>query len=67
MEHWRQGGVLLGGALLVAAALRMVLDPERAGLLAVRSRVVDVACYVVLGAAMILLSATIIRGQLTLS
>lgn len=67
MEHWRQGGVLLGGALLVAAALRTVLDDETAGLLAIRSRVLDVACYVVLGAAMILLAVTIIRGQPTLT
>jgi hypothetical protein len=66
MEHWRQGGVLLAGALFVAAALRTALPPERVGLLAIRSRVVDVACYVVPAVAMVLLAVTITRGQLTL-
>ena len=43
--HWREGSVLLGGALLVAAALRAALPPDRAGLLAIRSRVVDILAY----------------------
>lgn len=66
MEHWRQGGVLIAGALLVAAALRSALPPERVGLLAIRSRVVDVVCYVVPAIALVLLAVTITRGQLTL-
>jgi hypothetical protein len=66
-EHWRQGGVILGGAVLVAAVLRAVLDPDQLGLLAIRSRVIDVACYAGLGIAMVLLSVTITRGQLTFS
>ncbi|MHA6785260.1 DUF3017 domain-containing protein [Pseudonocardia saturnea] len=66
MEHWRQGGVVLAGALFVAAALRTALPPERVGLLAIRSRVVDVVCYAVPGIAMVLLAVTITRGQLTL-
>ncbi|QJY46563.1 DUF3017 domain-containing protein [Pseudonocardia broussonetiae] len=67
MEHWRQGGVLLGGALLVAAVLRVALPPEQAGLLVIRSRVLDVVCYVVPGIVMVLLAVTITRGQLTLA
>lgn len=67
MEHWRQGGVLLGGALLVAAVLRVALPPEQAGLLVIRSRVLDVVCYVVPGIVMVLLAITITRGQLTLA
>ncbi len=67
MEHWREGGVLLGGALLLAAVLRVVLTPEQAGLLTVRSRFVDVACYVGLGSAMVLLAATITRTGLELT
>lgn len=67
MEHWREGGVLLGVALLVAAALRVALTPEQAGLLTVRSRFVDVLCYLGLGAAMVLLAATITRSGLELT
>ena len=64
-EHWRQGGVILGGAVLVAAVLRAVLEPDQLGVLAIRSRVIDVACYSGLGVAMVLLSVTITAGQLT--
>ncbi|WP_226363618.1 DUF3017 domain-containing protein [Pseudonocardia abyssalis] len=67
MEHWRQGGVLLGGALLVAATLRVALPQDEVGLLAIRSRVLDVVCYVVPGVVLILLAITITRGQLTLA
>ncbi|MDN5933392.1 MAG: DUF3017 domain-containing protein [Pseudonocardia sp.] len=66
MEHWREGGVLLAGALLVAAALRAALPPERVGLLAIRGRAVDVVCYAVPGIVMVLLAVTITRGHLTL-
>ncbi|GAA2888006.1 hypothetical protein GCM10010472_52980 [Pseudonocardia halophobica] len=64
-EHWRQGSALLGGSLLVAALLRGVLPPARAGLLAIRGRVVDVVCYTVFGIAVLLLALTITRGSLT--
>ena len=63
--HWREGSVLLGGALLVAAALRAALPPDRAGLLAIRSRVVDILVYSGLGLAVVLLAVTITRGSLT--
>jgi Protein of unknown function (DUF3017) len=64
-QHWRRGAVLLGVSLLVAAVLRGVVPPERAGLLVIRSRAVDVGCYVVLGAVMIILAVQITRGSLT--
>jgi Protein of unknown function (DUF3017) len=63
--NWREGSVLLGGALLLAALLRTVLPPERAGLLAIRSRVLDVLAYSGLGLAVVLLAVTITRGSLT--
>ena len=63
--NWREGAVLLGGSLLVAATLRVVLPPERAGLLAIRSRVVDVLSYTGLGVAVVLLAVTVTRGSLT--
>jgi len=64
-QHWRRGAVLLGAALLVAAALRVAVPAERAGLLAIRGKVVDVLCYSGFGVAMVLLAATITRGSLT--
>jgi Protein of unknown function (DUF3017) len=63
--NWREGAVLLGGSLLVAAALRSVLPPDRAGLLAIRSRIIDVLSYSGLGLAVVLLAVTITRGSLT--
>jgi DUF3017 family protein len=63
--NWREGAVLLGGSLLVAAALRALLPPERAGLLAIRSRIVDLLSYSGLGLAVVLLALTITRGSLT--
>ena len=41
-QHWRRGAVLLGVALLVAAALRVAVPAERVGLLAIRGKAVDV-------------------------
>ena len=64
-QHWRRGAVLLGAALLVAAALRVAVPAERVGLLAIRGKVVDVLCYSGFGVAMVLLAATITRGSLT--
>ncbi len=64
-QHWREGAVVLGCALLVAAVLRMALAPERAGLLVIRSRAIDVVCYSGFGLAMTVLAATITRGSLT--
>lgn len=44
-QHWlRAVGVLTGG-MAVAGFLRLVLSDEQAGLLRVRRRTFDVACY----------------------
>ncbi|AYF75090.1 DUF3017 domain-containing protein [Nocardia yunnanensis] len=59
LEHWRLGTFLLGGAALLGAALRLVVPTERAGLLAVRGKVFDVAWLTVLSGAIIVLAATI--------
>jgi Protein of unknown function (DUF3017) len=64
-EHWREGAALLGGSLLVAAALRVMLPDDRAGLLAIRSRVIDVLCYSGFGVVIVVLAVTITRGSLT--
>lgn len=44
-EHWREGAVLLAGALVVGALLRALLPVEQVGLLAIRSRPIDILCY----------------------
>jgi hypothetical protein len=63
--NWREGSVLLGGALLVAAALRTMLPEDRAGLVAIRSRIIDILAYSSLGLAVVVLAITITRGSLT--
>ncbi|MDA3647437.1 DUF3017 domain-containing protein [Saccharopolyspora indica] len=61
MQYWRRGSVLLVMALLVAAGLRAVVPPERVGLLAIRSRVVDVLLYSGFGVAILAVALTIKR------
>jgi multisubunit Na+/H+ antiporter MnhB subunit len=60
-EHWREGTGLLGGALLVAAVSRVLLPEDRAGLLGVRSKPVDVLLYTGFGVLMVVLAFTIPR------
>lgn len=63
-DHWREGSVIIGGALLLAAGLRAVLPPERTGLLGVRRRALDVFTYGVLGLLMLAVALTITGGPL---
>jgi hypothetical protein len=57
--HWRQGAVLVGVALLLAAVLRAVLRDERLGLVAVRGRAIDVMTYAAFGTMIIAVAVTI--------
>ena len=52
-SHWLRGVGLVGVALLIAAAFRLTLPDDAVGLLAVRHRAFDVACYATLAAAII--------------
>ena len=52
----KHGLTILAAALLVGSALRFVLSPARAGLLAVRRRGVDVVTMALLGALLLLLA-----------
>ncbi|MBE9375103.1 DUF3017 domain-containing protein [Saccharopolyspora sp. HNM0983] len=61
-QHWREGSVLLGCALLLAAGLRGLVQQERLGLLVIRSRVVDVLLYGALGLVIIAIAMTIRGG-----
>jgi Protein of unknown function (DUF3017) len=63
-QHWREGAVLLGGALIVAAVLRLLLPTDRVGLLAIRSRAIDVLCYGGLGSVIAVLAMTITASLL---
>jgi hypothetical protein len=56
---WRRGALLIGIAVGVAAALRLVLTEERAGLLVVRSRGVDFATMTTVCVAVVYIAATI--------
>lgn len=59
IDRWRRGTVLFGLVTLVAAVLRLVLPPERVGVLAVRSRWFDVATLALLGAAIVWLGVSV--------
>lgn len=66
-EHWRIGSSLLGVAALIAAGLRLVLPPDRVGLLAIRGRTADALCYSGFGFAVLVLALTITRGSIEVS
>ncbi len=53
-KHWLRGVLILAGAMLLGAVLRLVLPARRAGPLAVRSRAFDVVCY--LGSAVMIVT-----------
>ena len=56
---WRRGVVVIGCALLVAAAVRLVLNEGQAGMLRVRSRWFDLAFLTGAGAALLFLAGNI--------
>lgn len=60
--HWRQGSALIGGALILAALFRALLPDERAGLLVVRGRSIDVLSYTGLGAVTLWVALTLTGG-----
>lgn len=54
-RHWLRGVILLAAACAVAGVFRLLLPVRQAGLLAVRSRLADVVCYVGLAGAITVL------------
>ena len=57
--EWRTGIRLMGGSLLFAALVRLVLRARDAGMLAVRHKVLDAAILIVLGGLLIFLAGSI--------
>ncbi len=58
-NHFRRGGVLAGAAVLAGAVLRLVLPTRTAGLLAVRSRALDVLALGLLGVGLVALTLAV--------
>ena len=59
VDHWRRGLVVIGLALVVAGALRLLLPVRRVGFLAVRSRPVDVVLLAGTGLVLTVIAWTI--------
>ena len=59
LVRWREGAMLIAAGLLLGAVLRLVLPARRAGLLVVRSRRLDVATLLLLGAALMTLASSV--------
>ena len=57
--YWRRGALVLAIGVAVAAVLRLTLPEDRAGLLAVRSRGIDVATTASVSAAILYIAWTI--------
>jgi hypothetical protein len=58
-NFWRRGALLIGIGVGVAAALRLLLSDDRAGLLAVRTKGIDFMTTATVGAAVIYIAWTI--------
>jgi hypothetical protein len=59
LGEWRTGIRLMGGALLLGAAVRLVLRNRDAGMLAVRHKVLDALILSLLGGLLIFLTGSI--------
>ena len=59
LDEWRTGIRVMGGALVFAALVRLVLRGRDAGMLAVRHKVLDAVVLAVLGGALIFLATSI--------
>jgi hypothetical protein len=57
--EWRTGIRVMGGALVFAALVRLLLRARDAGMLAVRHKVLDAAILLVLGCLLIFLAGSI--------
>jgi len=60
---WRIGAVVVGAALLVGAAERLVLSDRAAGLLQVRGKAFDIAVLGLAGAAVVTIALLVPPGR----
>ena len=58
-DRWRRGALVIGIGVAVAAALRLTLSEDRAGLLVVRGKGLDFTMMASLAAAMLYMAWTI--------
>jgi hypothetical protein len=58
-NFWRRGALLIGIGVGVAAALRLALTEDRAGLLVLRSKGIDFTTMALVAAAMVYIAWTI--------
>jgi hypothetical protein len=58
-SYWRRGALVIGIGVAVAAALRLTLTDDRAGLLVVRTKPVDFVTTATVSAAVIYIAWTI--------
>jgi hypothetical protein len=58
-NFWRRGALLIGIGVGVAAALRLALTDDRAGLLVLRSKGIDFTTMALVAAAMVYIGWTI--------
>ena len=47
--HWRRASTIIALSMILGAVLRLVLTDTHAGMLAVRNRWLDIACYLAVG------------------
>ncbi len=59
LGDWRAGIRLMGGSLIFAALVRLVLRTRDAGMLAVRHKLLDAVVLVLLGGALLFLATSI--------
>ena len=57
--YWRRGALVIGIGVGVAAGLRLMLTEDRAGLLVVRSKGIDVVTTIIVSAAVLYIAWTI--------
>ena len=58
-DRWRRGAFVFGGVTILAGLFRWVLDEDKVGVLAVRSKGFDVASMMIVGGIVVALAASI--------